>query len=355
MPIVTIPINFLTPSRILFLPTHRSYMDFIIMTYLAYEYNLPLPCIAAAQDFLGLGRIFSNLLRHCGAFFIRRTFRSDKLYWTIFDEYVKTHLINGDYPLEFFLEGARSRTLKTLLPVRQGMFKSCLECYFQRYIDNLYLIPITITYEKVLEDNLHSYELLGVPKPKESSTGLLKATQILKKNFGTMFVHFNEPIQVRDEYEQFRKQQQSISDENGTMKIAQNVEDELLTKRILRSIQPRFYSPDTVDPFEQKFIDTLSYRVVYEQQKSVTIYPIALLSYSLLSWTMSKPTLINYEQFLNEKSILIDHVLKPFSHHHQIYWSNDEKQKFQEHLIRLYPEMFEKTNRTNENLLLKLT
>jgi glycerone phosphate O-acyltransferase len=183
-------------------------MDFIILTYLCFEYNIPLPCIAAAEDFLGLG-LLANLLRHCGAFFIRRSFRSDLLYWTIFDEYVKTHLIHGDYPLEFFIEGARSRTLKTLLLPRQGMLKSCLECYFRRQIDNLILIPISINYEKVLEDNLHANELLGIPKPKESKSGLLKATQILKKSFGSMIVKFSQPIHVHDAYELFKKQQEN--------------------------------------------------------------------------------------------------------------------------------------------------
>ena len=197
--------HYFTSPRIIYLPTHRSYMDFIILTYLCFEYNIPLPCIAAAQDFLGLG-LLSSLLRHCGAFFIRRSFHSDLLYWTIFDEYVKTHIIHGDYPLEFFIEGTRSRTLKTLLPVRQGMLKSCLECYFRRYIDNLILIPISINYEKVLEDNLHANELLGIPKPKETKSSLLKATQIIKKSFGTMIIRFSQPIYIHDAYENFKNQ-----------------------------------------------------------------------------------------------------------------------------------------------------
>lgn len=200
--------HYITSPRIIYLPTHRSYMDFIILTYLCFEYNIPLPCIAAAQDFLGLG-LLANLLRNCGAFFIRRSFRSDLLYWTIFDEYVKTHLIHGDYPLEFFIEGARSRTLKTLLPVRQGMLKSCLESYFRRQVDNLILVPITINYEKVLEDNLHANELLGIPKPKESKSGLFKSIQILKKSFGTMIIKFGEPVHVHDAYELFKQQREN--------------------------------------------------------------------------------------------------------------------------------------------------
>lgn len=211
--------HYLTSPRIIYLPTHRSYMDFIILTYLCYEYDIPLPCIAAAQDFLGLGLV-ANLLRNCGAFFIRRSFRNDQLYWTIFEEYVKTHLIHGDYPLEFFIEGARSRTLKSLLPPRQGMLKSCLECYFRRQIDHLILIPISINYEKVLEDNLHANELLGIPKPKESKSGLLKATQILKKSFGSMIVKFSQPIQLHDAYESFKKQRENRIERKRSSRIS---------------------------------------------------------------------------------------------------------------------------------------
>jgi glycerone phosphate O-acyltransferase len=50
------------------------------------------------------------LLRRCGAYFIRRSFGKDKLYWALFTEYTQTHIINGDAPVEFFIEGTRSRT-----------------------------------------------------------------------------------------------------------------------------------------------------------------------------------------------------------------------------------------------------
>ena len=61
-------------------------------------------------------RVIRSLFRNSGAFFMRRSFVSDKLYWVIFTEYIQNQLQHGDKPLEFFLEGTRSRTGKFLHP-----------------------------------------------------------------------------------------------------------------------------------------------------------------------------------------------------------------------------------------------
>ena len=66
-------------------------------------------------DFMGV-RVVRRLFRRSGAFFMRRSFMSDELYWVIFQEYVQNQLQKGDKPLEFFLEGTRSRTGKFLHP-----------------------------------------------------------------------------------------------------------------------------------------------------------------------------------------------------------------------------------------------
>jgi glycerone phosphate O-acyltransferase len=321
-------------------------MDFIILTYLCFEYNIPLPCIAAAQDFLGLGLV-ANLLRNCGAFFIRRSFRTDLLYWTIFDEYVKTHLIHGDYPLEFFIEGARSRTLKSLLPPRQGMLKSCLECYFRRQIDNLILVPISINYEKILEDNLHANELLGIPKPKESKSGLLKATQILKKSFGSMIVRFSQPIHIHDAYESFKNQQKN--------KI--NRRSDRFDRSIPRGIQPRFIcQQDGFDEIEQSFIDEISYRVIHEQQRLTVIYPITIAAFSLLNLS-TKNRSVSIEQLFSDKNILFlenTGVCEYFSSNYQISWPTDNNQNnFKQRLLSLYSDIFEPIG--NNQLALKIT
>ncbi|XP_013792383.1 dihydroxyacetone phosphate acyltransferase-like, partial [Limulus polyphemus] len=100
---------------VLLLPTHRSYVDFLLISYVCYHFNLPIPAIAAGLDFLGL-KALNLLLRNSGAFFIRRLFGGDKLYWAVFTEYVQNQLLGGEAPLEFFVEGTRSRTAKSLNP-----------------------------------------------------------------------------------------------------------------------------------------------------------------------------------------------------------------------------------------------
>jgi glycerone phosphate O-acyltransferase len=229
------------------------------------------------------------------------------------------------------------------------MLKSCLECYFRRQIDNLILIPITINYEKVLEDNLHANELLGIPKPKESKSSLLKATQILKKSFGSMIVKFSQPIHVHDAYEVFKKQQENKL--NGK---------DLIDRSIPRGIQPRFIcQQDGFNEIEQNFIDELSYRVVNEQQRLTVIYPITIAAFSLLhsSIITTKIRSVSIEQlFLDKNRLFIENsgVLEYFSSQYQISWPLDNDQNnLKQRLLTLYSDVFELNG--NNQLTLKMS
>ncbi|XP_076321881.1 dihydroxyacetone phosphate acyltransferase-like isoform X1 [Tachypleus tridentatus] len=180
----------------LLLPTHRSYMDFLLTSYVCYQFNLPLPVIAAGLDFLGL-QFLSRLLRNSGAFFIRRSFGEDKLYWAVFTEYVQSQLLGGEAPLEFFLEGTRSRTAKSLNP-KLGLLQTSLELYFTGQVPDITIVPIAISYDRTLEETLYAYELLGIPKPKESTSGLIKARSLLNDNFGSVYFNIIDPISVKE-------------------------------------------------------------------------------------------------------------------------------------------------------------
>ncbi|XP_066092120.1 dihydroxyacetone phosphate acyltransferase isoform X2 [Saccopteryx bilineata] len=180
---------------VVLLPSHRSYIDFLMLSFLLFNYDLPVPVIAAGVDFLGM-RMIGELLRMSGAFFMRRTFGGNKLYWAVFSGYVKTMLRNGYAPVEFFLEGTRSRSAKTLTP-KFGLLNIVMEPFFKREVFDTYLVPISISYDKILEETLYVYELLGVPKPKESTTGLLRARRILSESFGSIHVYFGDPVSLR--------------------------------------------------------------------------------------------------------------------------------------------------------------
>ncbi|XP_070843394.1 dihydroxyacetone phosphate acyltransferase [Chaetodon trifascialis] len=182
-------------TPVILMPNHRSYVDFLAISYILFVYDIPLPVIAAGIPLAGM-KMVGEILRRSGAFFIRRAIGSDKLYWAVLSEYVKTIVRRGFAPVEFYVEGLRSRTLKSLVP-KLGMMHMVLEPYFKGEVYDITLVPISISYDRVLEESLLAHELLGVPKPKESTMGLLKATKVLQENYGSMHLNFGRPLSVR--------------------------------------------------------------------------------------------------------------------------------------------------------------
>ncbi|CAG2056109.1 unnamed protein product [Timema podura] len=157
-------------NPVIFAPSHRSYADFILMSYICFHYDLQIPAIAAGMDFHGMWGL-GRLLRDCGAFFMRRSFSSDRLYWTVFSEYVNTLVTNNPSSLEFFIEGTRSRSGKTLWP-KFGILSMALTPFLSGRIPDITVIPVNISYDRTLEEKLFSYELLGIPKPRILSMAL---------------------------------------------------------------------------------------------------------------------------------------------------------------------------------------
>ncbi|XP_007560978.1 dihydroxyacetone phosphate acyltransferase isoform X2 [Poecilia formosa] len=180
---------------VILMPNHRSYIDFLVVSYILFNYDIPVPVIAAGIPLAGM-KIVGEMLRRSGAFFIRRAIGSDKLYWAVLSEYVRTIVRKGFAPLEFFVEGLRSRTLKSL-PPKLGMMNMILEPFFKGEVYDVTLLPISISYERVLEESLLAHELLGFPKPRESTAGLLKASRVLQENYGCMHVNFGRPLSAR--------------------------------------------------------------------------------------------------------------------------------------------------------------
>ncbi|XP_052441736.1 dihydroxyacetone phosphate acyltransferase isoform X1 [Carassius gibelio] len=181
---------------VILMPNHRSYVDFLVLSYIMFTYDLSIPVIAAGIPLMGM-KLIGEIFRRSGAFFIRRAIGSDKLYWAVLSEYVRAIVRTGYAPLEFYVEGLRSRTLKSLTP-KLGMMHMVLEPFFKGEVFDISLVPISISYERVLEESLLAHELLGVPKPKETTEALLKARTVLKQDYGCMHVYFGNPVSVRD-------------------------------------------------------------------------------------------------------------------------------------------------------------
>jgi len=174
-------------------PSHRSYFDFLILSWMFYGNHLVPPHIAAREN-MGFGP-FGYIFRRAGAFFLRRSF-ADPLYKEVFRRYV-TYLVREGFTQEFFIEGGRSRTGKTLAP-RLGMLSWDVEAFLSTGRRDLFFVPIAITYERLVEEGAMIDELEGGKKVEESTLGLLRARKYLQRRFGSVFVNFGEPISLAD-------------------------------------------------------------------------------------------------------------------------------------------------------------
>lgn len=187
---------------IILVPSHKSHMDYIIISSLFYANKIIPPHILSGSNltFFPMGKIF----RRSGAFFMRRTFKGLNLYAAVFKQYVKT-LINEGYMIEFFIEGTRSRTGKVVSP-KMGMLKYLIEAVDEGYNKDLVFAPMTVNYDRVLEENSYLKEIKGKEKKKESTAGFFKSGKLIKKKYGNVYMAFNEPFTLSEAREKFLKE-----------------------------------------------------------------------------------------------------------------------------------------------------
>jgi glycerol-3-phosphate O-acyltransferase len=154
----------------------------------------------AARENMAFGP-FGFLFRRVGAFFLRRSFE-DPLYKEVFRRYVG-YLVGEGFTQEFFIEGGRSRTGKSLAP-RLGMLVWNIEAFIASGRRDLFFAPVAITYERLVEESSMVEELEGGAKQKESTLALVRARKYLERRFGSVFVNFGEPISLAESLEGHR-------------------------------------------------------------------------------------------------------------------------------------------------------
>ncbi|KAJ3083787.1 hypothetical protein HK102_000908, partial [Quaeritorhiza haematococci] len=205
----------------IFLPCHKSHVDYLVISYVFYRLGLALPHIAAGDN-LNLP-VVGWILKHAGAFFIRRSWGNDSLYWAIMREYIGILLEKG-HNMEAFIEGGRSRIGKLLQP-KFGILKLVLEAVvdgmgWDRDHQSLsapgqngkrgdgmrshhgardaIIVPMSIGYDKVIETSSYVNELLGRPKEKESLAQLFNSAGVLQFKWGRIDVRFAKPFSLRE-------------------------------------------------------------------------------------------------------------------------------------------------------------
>ena len=236
-------------GTIVLLPSHKSHVDYILLTRLFMHANMPVPLVAAGDNlsFFPLGPI----LRRGGAFFIRRSFKGDRLYGAVVDAYMRRLILDG-WPLEFFLEGGRSRTGK-LLPPKLGLLSIVVDAVLgagetEGEGRNVYFVPISIGYERVVEEKSYVRELTGGEKQKEDVRGLFAAAETALGRYGRLNVQFGEILTL------------------------EGVEREL--GAVTRPMTP---------PRRRALVTRLAYRVMNEINRVTAITPSALVAAALLT------------------------------------------------------------------------
>jgi glycerol-3-phosphate O-acyltransferase len=181
-------------GTLVFLPSHKSHMDYLALAWVLYRHKLPLPLIAAGDNlnFFPVGPIF----RRAGAFFIRRSFTGDRLYAAVVDAYVRRLLKEGA-ALEFFLEGGRSRTGKLLSP-KVGLLSIVVDAALGVPTRTTWFCPVSIGYERFIEEKAFVAEVSGGEKEKEDVRGLVKAIDVMVGRYGRLSVQFGKAMTLAD-------------------------------------------------------------------------------------------------------------------------------------------------------------
>ena len=236
-------------NSLVYLPCHRSHIDYCALTYLLYENGLMIPQIAAGNN-LNLP-IIGGILRGAGAIFMRRSFMSNSLYSTVFFEHIRALMIRGN-SIEFFPEGGRSRTGLSL-PSRPGLLSLIIRSFASLRDQNVKIVPVYIGYEKILEGQSYLSELAGGQKKRESILDPLKVFKDFRNYLGNAYLNFSEPIDL-DTF------------------LKENLENEYLIA-----------SPQEKPDWLQDITSKLGYEVIRSINNSVAVTSTSLFSMALLT------------------------------------------------------------------------
>ncbi len=228
--------------QLVYIPCHRSHVDYLLLSYVIFHEGLALPYIAAGNN-LNMP-VIGRLLRGGGAFFIRRSFKDNPLYATIMHEYLR-ELVDMGVPIEYFVEGGRSRTGRLLKP-KLGMLSMTVEAWISTQKKPLAFIPVYIGYEKLIEGNAYIGELYGEKKKKESLFSSIKSILALKGQFGKVTTSFGKPIELAQILQQ--NEQWGQSENNPDVPLKQQPWFRAAVQQLARRIMLEINAAAVVNP-----------------------------------------------------------------------------------------------------------
>ena len=237
-------------KEIIYVPCHRSHFDYLLLAYICYEQGLHLPHVAAGIN-LNLP-VVGGILRRGGAFFLRRSFKGNRLYAAVFNSYLHQILKRG-YSIEYFIEGGRSRTGRLLAP-KGGMLAMTVNSYIHDPVRPIAFVPVNFGYEKLIEGDSFISELGGAVKQKESLGGLIRSIKSLRDHFGKVYVNIGEPIELEPLLDRARPQWREDEPRDGE--------------------RPNWLTG---------VVDQLGSEIMVEINSAAAVTPISLLAYVILA------------------------------------------------------------------------
>lgn len=265
--------------QIIYVPCHRSHMDYLLLSYVVHVQGLRVPNVAAGAN-LNIP-ILGEILRSSGAFFMRRSFKDNPLYGTVFKEYVH-NLMQRNAPIEYFIEGGRSRSGRLLAP-KLGMLAMTVNSYLRSPAKPVVFIPAYISYERIMEGATYVGELKGKPKESENLLGLLKTARKIERIFGTVHLSFGEPLYLDNFLKKFEVD----------IKLA-TAEQQQPTK-----IQDNDAYQQNQDK-QNAMIQNLGVKIMQQINRSAVINPVSLIALVLLSTPKSA---LDETQFLSQLAL----------------------------------------------------
>jgi len=181
-------------GSLVYVPCHKSHIDYLILSYCLFQNWMSVPVIAAGINlsFFPIG----TLLRKGGAFFMKRTFKDNPVYAQTFAAYVRT-ILQERIPMEFFIEGTRSRSGKLMLP-KKGLLSMIIQGWESGVSRDVIFVPVYVGYDIVVEEGSYIREMKGEAKKKENFWQLLKAGSILKNRYGKVYIRFAKPMSLNE-------------------------------------------------------------------------------------------------------------------------------------------------------------
>jgi glycerol-3-phosphate O-acyltransferase len=254
-------------SPIVLCPSHKSHIDYLVMSLVFSDHGMTPPHIAAGINLAFWP--FGAIARRGGGFFIRRTVKGDRVYTAALRAYVKQLLRDG-FPQEFYLEGGRSRTGKLLFP-KTGLFSMQVDAWLEGAVDDVLFVPVAIDYERLMEASAYARELSGGEKRKEDFRALLRTRKILRRRYGRLYLQFEEPVSLR-----------AIAEERlGPLTTSLTLPD-VMDAPDAAAGAPAEGARRDADPRRQ-LVQAVANHVAYGIQRAITITPVGLVAASLLS------------------------------------------------------------------------